>query len=478
VGDNTYPNGYRGLVFEPGDEYKGDIARTFFYMVTCYQDFQWKNNASNFLNQNTYPVFKDWAIEMLLQWHREDPVSPKETNRNEAVYKIQKNRNPFIDYPELAEYLWGENIGQTFDFDNPGGDPDAPRVTADNKFLNFESEELQIEDVQQVVIKGVNLTDDLTVSISGNAAFTTTTVSISKEEVMTEDGTAIQVSYIPTTYGVQTATMEISGGGLAKPFIISLQGIVEEFDGVILEAPFTSGFDDFTAVSILGGEVWKNDTKYKNINMSGFVSGSNYKNEDWLISPSFDLLRIMNAKLSYSYTISKGKGNTVSQDYMKANQTIWVTDNFTGDPTTTVWIQLFNTVFPTGKDWDYVDESIILPQSINDKEDVVVAFKYTCDNDDSATWQINNLRITGEKSPLGIENPDYSSDVNIYTTPGYVNILHRGSNDYNLNIEIFNTYGQLIVKDVLNSNEMSISVDKGQILIVKVGNKISKVITR
>lgn len=57
---------------------------------------------------NAYPAFTQWAITMLLKWHREDPVSEKEIKRNEAVYTIQKNRNPYIDYPVLAEFVWGE----------------------------------------------------------------------------------------------------------------------------------------------------------------------------------------------------------------------------------------------------------------------------------------------------------------------------------------------------------------------------------
>ena len=56
----------------------------------------------------SYPGFSDWSLQLLLKWHREDPVSLKEVRRNEEVSKIQGNRNPFIDYPELMEYVWGQ----------------------------------------------------------------------------------------------------------------------------------------------------------------------------------------------------------------------------------------------------------------------------------------------------------------------------------------------------------------------------------
>lgn len=116
IGPAVY-DGYVGSVFEPADQYKGDFARTYFYMATAYEHYKnlWDiTKPENMMQNNTYPVFKQWAITLLLQWHRQDPVSSKERTRNEKVYSIQGNRNPFIDYPELAEYIWGNNIDQTW----------------------------------------------------------------------------------------------------------------------------------------------------------------------------------------------------------------------------------------------------------------------------------------------------------------------------------------------------------------------------
>ena len=99
-------------VFEPDDEYKGDFARTYFYMVTCYQNLTWK--YTYMVQNNTYPTLNAWALDLLLKWHREDPVSQKEIERNETIYGIQNNRNPFIDFPDLAEYIWGDKVGEPF----------------------------------------------------------------------------------------------------------------------------------------------------------------------------------------------------------------------------------------------------------------------------------------------------------------------------------------------------------------------------
>jgi endonuclease I len=116
LGTSTY-NGYTSTVYEPDDEYKGDFARIYFYMVTCYksQVGSWPGCDQLDYADNGYKAFSDWSIQMLMEWHRADPVSDKERARNEAVYSSidgnkdygQGNRNPFVDHPELAEYIWG-----------------------------------------------------------------------------------------------------------------------------------------------------------------------------------------------------------------------------------------------------------------------------------------------------------------------------------------------------------------------------------
>jgi len=102
-GPCSFP-GYSGDVFEPIDEYKGDIARSFFYVCTRYynEDGNWQNNGMvNGAN------LRPWAVNLLAEWHNEDPVSQKEIDRNDAIYSIQDNRNPFIDHPEFAGLIWG-----------------------------------------------------------------------------------------------------------------------------------------------------------------------------------------------------------------------------------------------------------------------------------------------------------------------------------------------------------------------------------
>lgn len=95
--------GYSGTVFEPIDEYKGDFARTYFYMSVRYYT---EDNAWNTNDMVDKSQLKPWALQQLLQWHFNDTVSQKEINRNDSVYKIQGNRNPFIDNPYYASLIW------------------------------------------------------------------------------------------------------------------------------------------------------------------------------------------------------------------------------------------------------------------------------------------------------------------------------------------------------------------------------------
>lgn len=105
--------GYNGTVFEVIDEYKGDLARTMFYMVTAYENSMpaWKNlsTADSALDGTTWPSLDAWAVRQWYKWHVQDPVSQKEITRNDSVFRIQGNRNPFIDHPEYVQLIWNCN---------------------------------------------------------------------------------------------------------------------------------------------------------------------------------------------------------------------------------------------------------------------------------------------------------------------------------------------------------------------------------
>ena len=136
VGKGTAGNNGTVNLWEPADEWKGDFARAYFYIVTCYEELSMvQTEGANSMQANTYPKLQPWAYQLYMKWSKEDPVSDLERQRNDVVYGIQGNRNPFIDYEGLEQYIWGdyqyiafnaENYENPFDgnYPNPGPDPD------------------------------------------------------------------------------------------------------------------------------------------------------------------------------------------------------------------------------------------------------------------------------------------------------------------------------------------------------------------
>lgn len=112
--------GSYNYVFEPSDEYKGDFARIYFYVATCYSDIGWgsKSTVYSELEREDWPTLHPWLYKLLLKWHNVDPVSQKEIEINNDAEEVQGNRNPFIDYPVLADYIWGTYTSVAFNLDS------------------------------------------------------------------------------------------------------------------------------------------------------------------------------------------------------------------------------------------------------------------------------------------------------------------------------------------------------------------------
>ncbi len=213
IGENS---GGAAYVFEPADEYKGDFARTYFYMVTCYQNMDWK--YTYMCRNGVYPSLQQWAIDLLLEWHRGDPVSQKEQDRNEQVFLVQNNRNPFIDDPELAEYIWGNKKGQAYvPATPPAPGAEANLITPPNGMtLDFSQTALGMSSTAQVQFKGENLVGSLELSVGGTnrSCFTISTDNVGASAANAVSGTWITVRYTPQNVGEHTANLIITDGGL------------------------------------------------------------------------------------------------------------------------------------------------------------------------------------------------------------------------------------------------------------------------
>ena len=107
---------YSGKVFEPINEFKGDVARMIFYFATRYEAKLKDFDANDILTNTSFPGIQSWELEVLKQWHTQDPVSQREIDRNNAAYTYQGNRNPFIDHQEYVAQIWGTT---TPDTENP-----------------------------------------------------------------------------------------------------------------------------------------------------------------------------------------------------------------------------------------------------------------------------------------------------------------------------------------------------------------------
>ena len=236
--------GGSGNVFEPADEYKGDFARSFFYMAMVYDDLPWVVNYM--YRQNSWPTLQPWAYEMLLQWSRADKVSQKEIDRNDEVEKSQGNRTPFVDFPELAEYIWGTRTNEVFYIKDQGGSV-TPPITGDpviNRPVNGSALDLGEAAVGHTVvmpleIDGANLTSSLTVRIQGadRGMFYIPTNSIPASDINSSEIYLLQVEYRPTAVGRHTATLRLYDGGLPldQDVAVTLQG--EAFPVPTLAAP-------------------------------------------------------------------------------------------------------------------------------------------------------------------------------------------------------------------------------------------------
>lgn len=259
--------GGSSTVFEPADEYKGDFARTYFYMVTCYQDLTWKYKYM--VAQETYPTLTGWAQKLLLQWHRQDPVSQKELDRNDAVYKIQNNRNPFIDHPELAEYIWGDKKGQNFTLSGsgePAGDPVLITPTQGME-VDFGQVAIGSSTTARLFFRGENLTGSLDLVVSGTnkSMFTIPRNSLSASLVNSPDGTWLNITYTPSALGSHEARLIISEGGMLG----GSRGIA--LHGECLEVPTLTACTATAATDITSDSYRANWTYPENENIEYWI---------------------------------------------------------------------------------------------------------------------------------------------------------------------------------------------------------------
>ncbi len=218
-------NGRATNLFEPADEYKGDFARMYLYFVTCYQDYSWKSSALSMFAQNSYPTLNAYGQSLLLKWHRQDPVSQKEIDRNNAVYSFQGNRNPFIDYPNMVEYIWGDSTNYEFSFS--GQSTSAPSISISNDKIEFGYIGTETSKDKEIYIKGKNLTTDITAKLLNNDSgdFSLGMSNLPAHELNTT-GINHAITFSPRSIGTRNVTLRLSSDELSAPVDITISGTV------------------------------------------------------------------------------------------------------------------------------------------------------------------------------------------------------------------------------------------------------------
>ena len=304
LGSSTFP-GYSGTVFEPDDQYKGDFARSYFYMAARYNSniSTW---SSPMLAGNNYPCFSSWAINLLLKWHRQDPVSEKETVRNDAVYGHQHNRNPFIDHPELAEYIWGEKNGQPWSA-SLGSEPKFI-TPVDNSTVDLGLTAVNVSKSTVVTVTGVNLTDNASVSVSGTG-FSASPLTLDADAINGQ-GAALTISYDRAVAAKANGKAVITSGDAS----VTLNLLAEAVNGLPVMAATYVSSDAFTAnwVNIDGeGARYTLDVRRDNISIDGFplsvdASAEHYRVED------------LEPETTYTYTLSNA---TLTSDAVSVTTT-------------------------------------------------------------------------------------------------------------------------------------------------------------
>ena len=222
LGTSTYA-GYSGTVFEPDDEYKGDFARTYFYMVTCYKAElpSWPGSPQLNYSANRYKAFSTWSINMLMEWTRMDPVSEKEIKRNDAVYDLQGNRNPFIDHPELAEHIWGNMQGQPW---HGSGTPTAAITSPTNgSYIDIGETVIDTTLDYTINIEGIALTADVTLTMDNYQYFSVDKANFTADEV--NNGTSFVISFTSDEEGIYNTTITLSSDEVSTTFTVVANAI-------------------------------------------------------------------------------------------------------------------------------------------------------------------------------------------------------------------------------------------------------------
>ncbi len=398
VGSNS-TSGYSGTVFEPIDEYKGDFARIYFYMATRYEEqiASWENNSSNSdaaLDGTSYPCYEEWYLNLLLDWHQNDPVSQKEIDRNNEIYDIQDNRNPYVDHPEYVNQVWGGVMAPVITNVNwlPNSPDESEAVTVSANITDDGS-------ISSAVLKygfsAANLNQNLNMSASGNN-YTATIPGQNAGQMVYFQITATDNESNTSLSAVFDYQVNENAGTIALPFF---EDFNDETLGIFLEYS-VSGADQY----------WQNDdynTEYY-AKMSNFNGSENIANEDWMITPAINFNDYNNEMMNFRSSM---------MDYNDNQTFIYLkyASNYSGsgNPNNASWTDISSQADWSQGDYEWTESGQIDLSNINGTS-VHLAFVYVSDAGSGKTWQIDDVSITIDETTNEapeISNVNYSPQI-------------------------------------------------------------------
>ncbi len=237
-------SGYSGTVFEPINEFKGDIARMYFYFATRYENTV-AGYPYDMFNGTSNQVFTTAFRDMLLAWHAADPVSAREVARNNAIYARQGNRNPFIDNPSYVNMIWGGGTADTTAPTVPANLASA-NITSTSFTLSWSAATDNVGVTGYDVYQGGVLKTSVTAtsaSITGLTASTAYSFTVKAKDAA--GNTSASSTALNVTTSAATATYCASkGGSVADEYIGRVQlGTINN------SSTGNNGYTDFTGIS-------------------------------------------------------------------------------------------------------------------------------------------------------------------------------------------------------------------------------------
>lgn len=381
IGENTYGS-FTGTVFEPIDDYKGDFARNYFYMVTRYEDIISAWPGSNMLDGSSDQCFTEWALNMLIEWHNADPVSQKEIDRNAAIYNIQNNRNPFIDHPEYVAQIWGGTGVFISDVQHSPVSPKSSDVVTVTATITSAGGTITSANLKWGTATG-NYTNTVTMSSSKGSY----TGNIPAQT----DGTTVYYVIEATDDNAQSATSSEYDYLVSDHVTTTI--FEEDFETSTAESPIS--INGWTRYEESGTYTWvgKDYNSNKYAQMTAYGTGQT-SNISWLITPEIDLSNISEATLNFMSKDGYNNGDPVE---------VFISTDFvgTGNPNAANWTNL-NPTLATGSTGGYAasfTESGDVDLTSYCGNTVYIAYKYSGgDPSLTTTMQIDDIVITGTQT--------------------------------------------------------------------------------